>query len=92
MANSNSGADLLKSFKIPKYVIVAESKRDEQINEVPECPVLVFINSKSGGQLGGHLLVTYGQLLNAWQVRIFSYDQMFPLRVDYHFRAHFVGF
>lgn len=78
MANSNSGPDLLNSFKIPKYVVVAESKSDEESREVPECPVLVFINSKSGGQLGGHLLVTYRQLLNEWQVRMFSilHDQM----------------
>ncbi|GFP89541.1 diacylglycerol kinase 5 [Phtheirospermum japonicum] len=31
-------------------------------------PVLVFINSKSGGQLGGDLLVTYRSLLNKKQV------------------------
>lgn len=78
MANSNSGPDFLKHFKIPEYVLVAESKSDEKSSEVPECPVLVFINSKSGGQLGGHLLVTYRQLLNEWQVRVFSilHDQM----------------
>ncbi|KAM5580860.1 hypothetical protein ABKV19_010189 [Rosa sericea] len=68
MANSRSGSDFLKSFKIPKYVLESESKRDGEDSDEPECPVLVFINSKSGGQLGGNLLVTYRQLLNDWQV------------------------
>lgn len=81
MANSNSGPDFLKGFKIPKYVVGGEPKRDGEGSEVPECPVLVFINSKSGGQLGGHLLVTYRQLLNDWQVHMFSMIQCFCLEL-----------
>ncbi|QHN81907.1 Diacylglycerol kinase [Arachis hypogaea] len=33
-----------------------------------QCPLIVFINSKSGGQLGGELLTTYNSLLNKNQV------------------------
>ncbi|XP_068334562.1 diacylglycerol kinase 5-like isoform X1 [Pyrus communis] len=67
MANSNSGEEFLKDFRIPKYVLVPESK-SENVADVPQCPVLVFINSKSGGQLGGDLLVSYRSLLNESQV------------------------
>ncbi|KAL9273746.1 Diacylglycerol kinase 5-like protein, partial [Drosera capensis] len=35
---------------------------------MPNSPVVVFINSKSGGQLGGELLATYRSLLNKNQV------------------------
>lgn len=69
MAKSSSGSEFLNGFKIPKYVLESNSKSDgENVSDVPECPVLVFINSKSGGQLGGNLLVTYRQLLNDCQV------------------------
>ncbi|KAK2975950.1 hypothetical protein RJ640_013442 [Escallonia rubra] len=37
-------------------------------SHVPACPVMVFINSKSGGHLGGELLMTYRALLNKNQV------------------------
>ncbi|CAL8139901.1 unnamed protein product [Prunus armeniaca] len=67
MAHSNFGEDFLKNFKIPKYVLVPKSEC-ENVPDVPECPVLVFINSRSGGQLGGDLLVTYRSLLNETQV------------------------
>lgn len=67
LANSHFGEDFLKDFRIPKYVLVPESK-SENVADVPQCPVLVFINSKSGGQLGGNLLVTYRSLLNENQV------------------------
>ncbi|CAN1231953.1 Diacylglycerol kinase 5 [Linum perenne] len=63
----NAEASLLKEFYIPTYVLVAES---EVVNvpDFPKCPVLVFINSKSGGQLGGDLLLTYRSILNDRQV------------------------
>ncbi|XP_054816053.1 diacylglycerol kinase 5-like isoform X2 [Prosopis cineraria] len=41
---------------------------DLGINNPPTCPVLVFINSKSGGQLGGDLLKTYRTVLSEKQV------------------------
>ncbi|KAJ9709393.1 hypothetical protein PVL29_001053 [Vitis rotundifolia] len=57
MAYFNSEFDL-EDFRIPDYIIVPESEV-EAVSYVPECPVIVFINSKSGGQLGGDLLITY---------------------------------
>ncbi|KAE9616843.1 hypothetical protein Lal_00034153 [Lupinus albus] len=60
----------LNNFKIPDYILVPESKVEnfEVDRDVPKCPVLVFVNSKSGGQLGGDLLTTYRDLLNQNQV------------------------
>ncbi|KAI4333745.1 hypothetical protein L6164_018515 [Bauhinia variegata] len=62
--NSNK---ILKAFFIPDYILVAGSEVGSS-SPVPACPVVVFINSKSGGQLGGELLVTYRSLLNKNQV------------------------
>ncbi|XP_052177288.1 diacylglycerol kinase 5-like [Diospyros lotus] len=60
-------SDNLKKFYIPDYIFVPEFE-DKNVQDTPECPVLVFINSKSGGQLGGDLLITYRSLLNKNQV------------------------
>ena len=70
MANNNSESEFLKNFRIPNYILVPESKAEnvDTSPDAPECPVLVFINSKSGGQLGGDLLKTYRTLLNENQV------------------------
>ncbi|KAJ8748332.1 hypothetical protein K2173_001751 [Erythroxylum novogranatense] len=59
---------LLKKFYIPSYILLPDRNDDGVPEAVPECPVLVFINSKSGGQLGGDLLLTYRSLLNENQV------------------------
>ena len=67
MADSTSEYDFLKDFRIPDYILVPE-REVETVSYVPKCPVIVFINSKSGGQLGGDLLVTYRSLLNESQV------------------------
>ncbi|XP_030462380.1 diacylglycerol kinase 5-like [Syzygium oleosum] len=69
MATENSSSDfpLWSNFYIPSYILLPGSKV-EPVARIPVCPVLVFINSKSGGQLGGNLLVTYRALLNKHQV------------------------
>ncbi|KAG5020961.1 hypothetical protein JHK87_016816 [Glycine soja] len=60
----------LDNFIIPDHILVPGSSDSEveNVGDVPHCPVLVFVNSKSGGQLGGHLLKTYRDLLNPKQV------------------------
>ncbi|KAJ1395868.1 NAD kinase/diacylglycerol kinase-like domain superfamily [Sesbania bispinosa] len=70
MASCNSGPNFLKNFWIPNHVLVPDSKVEAgEINgDGPNCPVLVFVNSKSGGQLGGDLLKTYRALLSEKQV------------------------
>lgn len=65
--DSNVDSNFLKEFCIPTYILVPDSDV-VNIPDAPECPVLVFINSKSGGQLGGDLLTTYSSLLNENQV------------------------
>ncbi|PKI35043.1 hypothetical protein CRG98_044558 [Punica granatum] len=67
MAESSSDPTFLKNFYIPTYIVTPDAEVDND-SDPPRCPVLVFINSKSGGQLGGDLLVTYRSLLNANQV------------------------
>ncbi|GER48197.1 diacylglycerol kinase [Striga asiatica] len=59
--------NFVKQFHIPSYILVPE-ETVESLPHAPECPVLVFINSRSGGQLGGDLLITYRSILNEKQV------------------------
>lgn len=66
----SSDPDFMKNFQIPNYLLVSDSTVKNLGNDLdaPKCPVLVFINSRSGGQLGGDLLKTYRTLLNEKQV------------------------
>lgn len=63
----NKSENMLKDFHIPNYILVPGSD-NQNASHIPASPVLVFINSKSGGQLGGELLITYQTLLNKNQV------------------------
>lgn len=65
--NYKSLSEFVKKFYIPSYVISPESEPESEIVP-PESPVLVFVNSKIGGQLGGELFLTYRSLLNDKQV------------------------
>jgi diacylglycerol kinase (ATP) len=67
MENNGNGTHEYKEFYIPDYIFIPDSEVEVPA-EVPKHPVLVFINSKSGGQLGGELIKTYRQLLNKLQV------------------------
>ncbi|KAI3504459.1 hypothetical protein L1887_25938 [Cichorium endivia] len=66
-ATCESEAESLKDYWIPDYILLHESKV-EKPSHVPASPVIVFVNSRSGGQLGGELLVSYQTLLNKNQV------------------------
>ncbi|XP_044473279.1 diacylglycerol kinase 5-like [Mangifera indica] len=66
MAVSKSKS-VLQDYHIPNYILIAGSE-PKNASHIPACPVIVFINSRSGGQLGGKLLVTYRSLLNENQV------------------------
>lgn len=73
MSCSNSETDQsLREYQIPNYILDPGSAVETSIC-TPECtcPVLVFINSRSGGQLGGDLLTSYRALLNKSQVLLF---------------------
>ena len=73
-----SDSDFLKEFYIPNYILVPESKPDSTPPpQLPQCPVLVFINSKSGGQLGADLFKTYSVLLNENQVTLSCFEFLF---------------
>ncbi|CAM8955852.1 unnamed protein product [Rhodiola kirilowii] len=59
--------EFTKDFLIPCYIVVPNAAQ-ERVSDVPKCPVVVFINSKSGGQLGGQLFATYRRVLHKHQV------------------------
>ncbi|KAD4385993.1 hypothetical protein E3N88_26162 [Mikania micrantha] len=63
----DSEDDSLKDFWIPDYILLLGSEVKKP-SHVPASPVVVFVNSKSGGQLGGELLISYQNLLNKNQV------------------------
>ncbi|KAL2224706.1 UNVERIFIED_CONTAM: Diacylglycerol kinase 5 [Sesamum indicum] len=65
--DSPEEVEILKEFYIPDYILLPDSQTEEGC-DVPACPVIVFINSKSGGQLGGELLLTCRNILNRNQV------------------------
>lgn len=62
--------EILYDHYIPDYILLPESETVKGCH-VPSCPVIVFINTKSGGQLGGELLHAYCSLLNRNQVDFF---------------------
>lgn len=65
---SQMRAENMMDFFIPDHILIPGSEASSGSESGPECPVIVFINTKSGGQLGGELLVTYQSLLNKNQV------------------------
>ncbi|KAG5570139.1 hypothetical protein H5410_059905, partial [Solanum commersonii] len=75
----------LKDYYIPDYILLPE-KEIQNSYEVASCPVLVFINSNSGGQLGGQLLFTYATLLNKNQV--FDLGEKAPDKVLHQFYSN----
>ncbi|XP_076905503.1 diacylglycerol kinase 1-like [Bidens hawaiensis] len=78
----DSEDDSLKDFLIPDYIMLRESEVKKP-SHVPSSPVIVFVNSKSGGQLGGELLVSYQTLLNKNQV--FDMNENAPDKVLHQF-------
>jgi diacylglycerol kinase (ATP) len=57
----------LTDYHIPDYILKPDAEQ-VIIDNAPCCPVVVFINSRSGGQLGSGLIKTYRELLNEAQV------------------------
>ncbi|KAF3678674.1 diacylglycerol kinase 1 isoform X2 [Capsicum chacoense] len=83
---TDSEADnYLKDYYIPDYLLLPEREIQDGY-DVASCPVLVFINSKSGGQLGGQLLLTYRTLLNKNQV--FDLGEKAPDKVLHQFYSN----
>ena len=57
----------LEDYRIPDYILKSDAQK-VLVDHAPPCPVIVFINSRSGGQLGSSLIKTYRELLNEAQV------------------------
>jgi hypothetical protein len=69
MENNIEKNNTMKEFRIPTYIFIPESPVEHLFqSQIPSCPVIVFINTKSGGQLGHKLIITYRKLLNHAQV------------------------
>uniref|UniRef100_A0A0D6R1K0 Diacylglycerol kinase n=2 Tax=Araucaria cunninghamii TaxID=56994 RepID=A0A0D6R1K0_ARACU len=61
--------ELIEEMYITDYFLGnVYGEKPTEGSKVPNCPVLIFINSKSGGQLGVQLLTTFRSLLNPFQI------------------------
>eukprot|EP00250_Pteridium_aquilinum_P016023 c22899_g1_i2 orf=185-1672(-) len=77
--------EFILEMKIPDYIFegvrIHATKTLE--SKAPQCPVIAFINSKSGGQLGSELLKSYRVLLSPKQV--FDLSEVKPDKVLHAF-------
>jgi diacylglycerol kinase (ATP) len=62
----------LEEYHIPDYILKPDCQQ-VIVDHAPPCPVVVFINSRSGGQLGSSLIKTYRELLNEAQVPVLPF-------------------
>uniref|UniRef100_A0A0E0EIM8 Diacylglycerol kinase n=1 Tax=Oryza meridionalis TaxID=40149 RepID=A0A0E0EIM8_9ORYZ len=67
VGSSSKPCGPLTDYRIPDYILRPDAQR-LLLDHAPPCPVLVFINSGSGGQLGSSLIKTYRELLGEAQV------------------------
>lgn len=67
VGSSSKPCGPLTDYHIPDYILRPDAQR-VLLDHAPPCPVLVFINSGSGGQLGSSLIKTYRELLGEAQV------------------------
>lgn len=79
-----SSCELLTDYYIPDYILKPDSEKVTDGN-APSCPVVVFINSKSGGQLGSSLIKTYRELLNKAQVNRLAVCKSFNTKMCFPF-------
>ncbi|KAL6844014.1 hypothetical protein ACP4OV_025687 [Aristida adscensionis] len=73
-------------YYIPDYILKPDSEQ-VIVDNAPSCPVVVFINSKSGGQLGSSLIKTYRELLN--EAQVFDLTEEAPDKVLHRLYGNF---
>lgn len=86
MSVQTEETELISEMRIPDYYLRSDIEAVVDISKAPTCPVIVFINSRSGGQLGVHMLTTYRTLLN--HLQIFDLDDEAPDQVLYRLLRH----
>ena len=62
----------LEEYHIPDYILKPGAEQ-VIVDHAPLFPVIVFINSRSGDQLGSSLIKTYRELLNEAQVPVLPF-------------------
>jgi diacylglycerol kinase (ATP) len=67
VGSSSKPCGQLEDYYIPDYIL-KPGVEQVLVDHAPPCPIVVFINSRSGGQLGSSLIKTYRELLNEAQV------------------------
>uniref|UniRef100_A0A453DBF4 Uncharacterized protein n=2 Tax=Aegilops tauschii subsp. strangulata TaxID=200361 RepID=A0A453DBF4_AEGTS len=76
----------LSDYRIPDYILKPDSER-VIVDNAPSCPVVVFINSRSGGQLGSGLIKSYREVLN--EAQVFDLSEESPDKVLHRLYANF---
>ncbi|XP_062226873.1 diacylglycerol kinase 1-like isoform X2 [Phragmites australis] len=76
----------LTDYYIPDYILKPDTEQ-VIVDNAPCCPVVVFINSRSGGQLGSSLIKTYRELLN--EAQVFDLSEEAPDKVLHRLYSNF---
>ncbi|KAM3390951.1 hypothetical protein ACQJBY_012535 [Aegilops geniculata] len=76
----------LSDYRIPDYILKPDSE-PVIVDNAPSCPVVVFINSRSGGQLGSGLIKSYREVLN--EAQVFDLSEESPDKVLHRLYANF---
>lgn len=87
MAAAREDDEILENMIIPDYVLIGHKRPDQEVGRrPPKYPTLIFVNSRSGGQLGRHLLAACRLLLNP--IQIFDLHEAQPEKVIYKVFSH----
>ncbi|KAK8449753.1 hypothetical protein SEVIR_7G264700v4 [Setaria viridis] len=84
--SDHSSCGPLTNYYIPDYILKPDSEQ-VIVDNAPSCPVVVFINSRSGGQLGSSLIKTYRELLN--EAQVFDLSEEAPDKVLHRLYSNF---
>ena len=82
--SGSKSCGLLTDYHIPDYILKPDAEPVIMADNAPPCPVVVFINSKSGGQLGSALIKTYRELLNEAQVPVLAVGEAVMSNSAFH--------
>lgn len=71
---SGRSLERYEGMKIPDYILeLGSAPANGAPATLPKTPIIVFVNSKSGGQLGGAIIKSFRVILNPKQVLLGNY-------------------